>query len=332
MKKIGNLSIIGGGSWATALAKIFSESEVKVTWYLRNPANVAHVLLHQRNPNYLNFLPLSLDHLTPTADLNAALTAADHLIVAVPAAYLSDVFSSVDAEQLQYKKIITAIKGMLPKVRITAFEYFLHRYHIPIAEQGVIGGPCHAEEIAMERKTYVTFSSKDESLAHALAASIQLPYIKTQANDDPQGVAYAAILKNVIGIACGIANRLHYGDNFQAVIVANATREMIHFLKTIDNMERDVSGAAYFGDLLVTAYSPHSRNRRFGEMIGQGYSVQAAQMQMNMVAEGYYAVDGIYHLANSLHIDMPVTSAVYRILYNGISPSLAFKLLEDKLT
>lgn len=331
LKILNHLTVIGGGSWATALVKIFSESQVQVKWYLRSPAYVDHVKEHGRNPNYLSFLQLKMEHIAPTADLEEAIGFAEHVLFAVPSAYLEDTITWLDPAIMTGRKLLVSIKGIVPQHGQIPSDFLGRFFGTAHHDQAVLGGPCHAEEIALERKTYMTVAAQDAALAAQIAGSVQAPYVKTIVNDDPQGVEICAILKNVIGIACGIASGLNYGDNFQAVLVANAMREMRQFLSAMDGQERDLSHSVYFGDLLVTAYSTFSRNRTFGQMIGRGYSIQSAQLQMNMVAEGYYAVNGIYAMARKLQVDMPVTSAVYRVLYNRISPYVEFKLLENKL-
>jgi glycerol-3-phosphate dehydrogenase (NAD(P)+) len=279
----------------------------------------------------LSFLQLRQEYIDPTADLEEAVSSSDHVLFAVPSAYLESTVSDLDPSLMADRIVMTSIKGIVPHHRQIPSDFLAKKFGTDPRRHQVIGGPCHAEEIALERKTYVTVASREETSAAQVADSVQSHYIKTIVNTDPLGVEMCAILKNVVGIACGMAHGLNYGDNFQAVLVANAMREMRRFLKAQDPVERDLSHSAYFGDLLVTAYSEYSRNRNFGQMIGRGYSVQLAQLQMNMIAEGYYAVEGIYEMARRLGVDMPVVSAVYRILYNRISPYMEFKLLENKL-
>ncbi|GAA4304279.1 NAD(P)H-dependent glycerol-3-phosphate dehydrogenase [Compostibacter hankyongensis] len=276
-------------------------------------------------------MQLRTDHVDPTADLEEAILASDYILFAVPSAYLENTVAGIRPEWMENKKLILSIKGIVSGRRQIPSDFLGQQFGIGADDQLVIGGPCHAEEIALERKTYMTVASGQEALARSVADSITVPYVKTIVNTDPLGVELCAILKNIIGIACGIARGLNYGDNFQAVIVANAMREMRHFLRAADPVERDLTHSAYFGDLFVTAYSEFSRNRTFGQMIGRGYSVQSAQLQMSMVAEGYYGVEGIYEMARRLKVEMPVVAAVYRILYDRISPFVEFRLLENKL-
>lgn len=328
---IDRITISGGGSWATALTKIFAESGVEVCWHLRSDAHVRELKEKGRNPNYLSYLRLPMENIRPVSDLEEAAAAADHLLFAIPSAYLEASVGKADPALFRDKKVIVSIKGVVTAGHILPSDFLSRLFHLNEDRLAVIGGPCHAEEIAMERKTYVTVASVSKELAASISGSITSHYIRSVINTDPLGVEYAAILKNVIGIACGIAGGLNYGDNFQAVLVSNALREIRQFLVTIHPLDRDLSQSAYFGDLLVTAYSEFSRNRTFGHMIGRGYTVQSAHMQMNMVAEGYFAVKGVYELSRKLNLEMPVVSAVYRILYNHISPYIEFKLLENKL-
>lgn len=331
MSTLDHLSVIGGGSWATALVRIFSDSGVKVKWYLRSSSSVDHIKKQGRNPNYLSFLQLRKEYIFPTSDMDETIQFSDFILFAVPSAYLEPVVAALDADQMEDKNIILSIKGIVPNRSLIPSDFLREKFDIPVDRHIIIGGPCHAEEVAMERKTYMTIAARDKKLAGQVASGVELDYIKTVVNEDPLGVEMAAILKNVVGIACGIARGLNYGDNFQAVLVSNALREVREFLKAMDGKERDLSYSGYFGDLLVTAYSEYSRNRTFGQMIGRGYTVHLAQTEMKMVAEGYYAVEGIYHMARSLGQEMPLVSAVYRILYNKISPYVEFKLLEQIL-
>lgn len=330
METIQKITIIGAGSWATALVKIFSESNVQISWYLRKANDVSYVNEHGRNPGYLSHTMLPMSYIHPTSDIEEAIDFSDTVLFVVPSAYLPSTLSTIPDGIMDNKWVLSSIKGMIPGASISASEFLNQKLDLKKDRHAIIAGPCHAEEVAMERKTYVTVSSLNEEFAGAIAASLRPSYIQTILNNDPMGVEYAAILKNIIGLACGIAHGLNYGDNFQAVLVSNSFIEIRQFLELLDPRARDLSESAYFGDLLVTAFSPFSRNRHFGQMIGRGYSVQAAQLQMRMVAEGYYAVEGIYNLSRKLGIEMPVTSAIYRILYNFISPFLEFRLLEKK--
>ena len=325
------MSVIGGGSWATALVKIFSESGVNVKWFLRSPESVAHIKKEGRNPNYLTFLPLQTEKVMPTADIDEAVDYCGHLLFAVPSAYLEPTVADIARELMVDKNVLLSVKGMVPGTGMIPSAFLGKTFDIPHQRQFILGGPCHAEEVALERKTFMTIAGEDAAAVGRLAASVQLDYIKAVPNGDPVGVELTAIIKNIIGIACGIARGLNYGDNFQAVLVANALQEIQAFLQAMDGKTRDLNTSGYFGDLLVTAYSEFSRNRTFGQMIGRGFTVDLAQTEMKMVAEGYYAVEGIYHMARSLNQEMPIVAMVYRILYNKISPYVEFKLLEQVL-
>lgn len=298
---------------------------------MRSPETVQYINEHGRNPNYLGFLQLRKENIFPTDVLEEAVRFSDHVLFAVPSAFLAAAISELKPEHMTGKSLVTSIKGIVPGHNQIPSDFLGKQLGVPPERHVVIGGPCHAEEIAMQRKTYVTVAADEASLAARVAASIDLPYVTTVISEDPVGIELGAILKNVIGIACGIAHGLNYGDNFQAVLVSNAMREMSSFIRGLDGKDRDFSRSGYFGDLLVTAYSEYSRNRTFGQMIGRGYSVHLAQSEMNMVAEGYYAAEGIYRMARRIGQDMPIASAVYRILYNKISPYVEFKLLEQKL-
>ena len=331
MQPLHQITVIGGGSWATALVKIFSESDITVNWYLRSQHQVDYLLDNGRNANYLSFLQLNLNRIKPTCNLEEAVNASDDILFAVPSAYLESEVSGMEEDILQGKRTYVSIKGIVPEQDCIPSEFLARRFDVNINNIIVLAGPCHAEEIAMDRKTFLTVSGTSDDTVSRMMNAITSPYLKVIANSDPLGVEYAAILKNVIGISCGIIKGMNYGDNFLAVVVSNALREVSAFLAAIDKQQRDVFDSVYFGDLLVTAYSEFSRNRTFGQMIGRGYSIPMAEGRMNMVAEGFPAVKGIYRMARQLEVNMPIVSATYRILYKQASPYHEFKLLENSL-
>ncbi len=331
MHPLQHLTVIGGGSWATALVKIFSESNIAVTWYLRSQEHVDYLLKNGRNPNYLSFLQLDLQYIRPTNNIEEAINASDDILFAVPSAYLESELSELDDNVLDQKQVYVSIKGIVSDKLLIPSVFLAKRFNIRANDIIVLAGPCHAEEIAQGRKTYLTVSGRKTDMVTRMIDSIQSEYVKAIANNDPLGVEYSAILKNVMGIASGIVKGMNYGDNFLAVVVSNAMREIKKFLHAIDDKTRDLSDSAYFGDLLVTAYSEFSRNRTFGQMIGRGYSVPMAENKMTMIAEGFPAVKGVQQMAKSLGVNMPVLSSVYRMLYQHASPYTEFKLLENQL-
>jgi glycerol-3-phosphate dehydrogenase (NAD(P)+) len=331
LQPLRQISVIGGGSWATALVKIFSESDITVHWYLRSQQQVDYLLSNGRNANYLSFLQLNLNRIKPTCNLDEAVNASEDVLFAVPSAYLESEISDMEPGSLEGKQLYVSIKGIVPEQDCIPSELLYRKFDIQMSRIIVLAGPCHAEEIAMDRKTFLTVAGSDAAMVARTTDAINSPYLKVIANGDPIGVEYAAILKNVIGISCGIIKGMNYGDNFLAVVVSNSMREIRDFLSVADKHDRDIYDSVYFGDLLVTAYSEFSRNRSFGQMIGRGYSIPMAEGKMNMVAEGFPAVKGIYRLARTLGVNMPIVAATYRILYKQASPYHEFKLLENSL-
>lgn len=314
MEKPNNVSVIGGGSWATALVKILSNN-CRVNWWLRNKSNVEFILKNKHNPSYLTDVTIDTDKVNVTDNLVDALKNSKIIILAVPSAFLKDSLKDIGKEQLAGKKIFSAIKGIVPDDLLIVGEYLQHAFNVPLNNIGVVTGPCHAEEVAMERLSYLTVACSNIDNAKLLASLLECRFIKTTVSDDIYGTEYSAVLKNVIAIASGICHSLGYGDNFHAVLISNAIREIKRFVDVVHPIDRDIKDSAYLGDLLVTAYSQFSRNRLFGSMIGKGYSVKAAQMEMNMIAEGYYAVKCIQEINKKLKVDMPICNAVYSILY-----------------
>ncbi|MEE9362352.1 MAG: NAD(P)H-dependent glycerol-3-phosphate dehydrogenase [Cellulophaga sp.] len=332
MKKELQFAVLGGGSWATALVKMLSENLKQVNWYMRNTDAIEHIITKKHNPNYLSSVEFNTDQLNLTNNINEAVANADVLIFAIPSAFLDTELKNLTTT-IENKIIFSAIKGIVPETGLIVGEHFHETYAIPFENIGVITGPCHAEEVALERLSYLTIACADEEKAKIVATHVQSHYIKTKISDDIIGTEYAAMLKNIYAIAAGIAHGLGYGDNFQSVLMSNAIREMKRFIKRVHKMKRNINNSAYLGDLLVTGYSVFSRNRMFGNMIGKGYTVKSASMEMSMVAEGYYATKSA-HLLNEKHekkSKTPIINAVYAILYENKDPKKVFKKLTDKL-
>jgi glycerol-3-phosphate dehydrogenase (NAD(P)+) len=323
-------AVIGGGSWATAIAKMLCVNLPEISWYMRNDAAIEHIKTYKHNPNYLSSVEFDNKKLKLTNDINEAVAYADYIIFAIPSAFLNGELEKLTVS-LKDKVIFSAIKGIVPETSLIVGEHFHYKYDIPYYNIGVITGPCHAEEVALERLSYLTIACGDPDKASIVAKNLSGNYIKAKITDDIIGTEYAAMLKNIYAIAAGIAHGLGYGDNFQSVIMSNAIREMKKFIKKVHKMKRNINDSAYLGDLLVTGYSVFSRNRMFGNMIGKGYTVQAAQMEMSMVAEGYYAVKSAYKLNQGYGAKTPIIDAVYAVLYEGKEAKAVFKKLTEEL-
>ena len=330
MKTESKIGVIGGGSWATAIVKMLCENVDSVNWWMRNEEAIEHINTYGHNPNYISDAELKKSKLNLSSDINEIVKNSDYLVLAVPSAFLKSTLESLKIP-LNNKIIISAIKGIVPENNTIVGEFIHNQYDVPYENITVITGPCHAEEVALERLSYLTIACSDIDKAEFFANSISGRYIKTTVSDDIYGTEYSAVLKNVIALASGICHGLGYGDNFQAVLVSNAIREIKRFVDEVHPIKRDIKESAYLGDLLVTAYSQFSRNRTFGEMIGRGYSVNSAQLQLKMIAEGYYAVKCIMEINEKLQVEMPITEAVYNVLYDRKSAKKQIKLLTDKL-
>lgn len=321
-------AVVGGGSWATAIVKMLCENCSEVGWYMRSNYVIEHIKQNKHNPNYLSSVYFDPERIHFTNDINAIISYADYLIFAVPSAFLQQELDKVKTP-LDGKVIFSAIKGIVPESGLIVGEHFHEKLGVPFENIGVITGPCHAEEVAMERLSYLTIACQDAVKAEILADKLSSRYIKTKISDDIIGTEYAAMLKNIFAIAAGIAHGLGYGDNFQAVLMSNAIREMKRFIREIHKMKRNINNSAYLGDLLVTGYSTFSRNRMFGNMIGKGYTVKSAMMEMNMVAEGYYATRSAYLMNQKNRAKTPIIDCVYRILYENRDPKQEFQKLAD---
>ncbi len=332
MKSPETYAVLGGGSWATAIVKMLSENLDQITWYMRNSEAVAYIRTQKHNPNYLTSVEFHTEQLFLTDNIDEAVSRSDVLIFAIPSAFLVDELEKLSVP-IKDKIIFSAIKGIVPDTGKIVGEHFHDTYDIPFENIGVITGPCHAEEVALERLSYLTIACADTKKAKLMASKLQSDYIKTKVSKDIIGTEYAAMLKNIYAIAAGIAHGLGYGDNFQSVLMSNAIREMKRFTKRIYKIDRNINDSAYLGDLLVTGYSTFSRNRMFGNMLGKGYTVKSAMMEMKMVAEGYYAVKGVHLLKDRMKkkVKTPIIDAVYHVLYEGGSPKKVFQKLTEKL-
>lgn len=319
---------MGGGSWATAVAKIVLEKVDHISWYMRRPEVIEDFKRLEHNPSYLTSVHFDVNRISFSSDINEVVRNCVTLIFVTPSPYLKNHLKKLK-EKLHNKFVITAIKGIVPDENLICSEYFRQVFNVPDDNLAVLGGPSHAEEVALGRLTYLTIGCTDEEKAANFADLIASSYVKTKTNSDVIGIEYASVLKNVYAIASGICNGLKYGDNFQSVLVSNAVQEMNRFLNAVYPIERNVYDSVYLGDLLVTSYSNFSRNRVFGTMIGRGYSVKSAQIEMEMIAEGFYGTKCMKEINRHFHVNMPILDAVYNILYEKISPSIEIKLLTD---
>jgi glycerol-3-phosphate dehydrogenase (NAD(P)+) len=330
MTEYPKFAVIGGGSWATAIAKMLCVNLPEIAWYMRNEEAIEHIRTHHHNPNYLSSVEFKTSQLRLTSNINEAIAYADYIIFAIPSAFLSSELSKL-TESIKDKVIFSAIKGIVPETSLIVGEHFNKEYGIPFENIGVITGPCHAEEVALERLSYLTIACGDAEKAKIVAKCLSGNYIKAKISDDIIGTEYAAMLKNIYAIAAGIAHGIGYGDNFQSVLMSNGIREMKKFIRKVHKMKRNINNSAYLGDLLVTGYSVFSRNRMFGNMIGKGYTVQSAMMEMSMVAEGYYATKSAWELNQTYGAKTPIIDAVHAILYEGKEAKKVFKKLTEKL-
>ena len=325
-------AVFGSGSWATAIVKMLCENLQTVHWYVRRPQTVQHIIEEKHNPSYLSSVEFDINQLIISTDINHIAAEADVLIFAIPSAFIHTQIELVTVD-ISAKIIVSAVKGIFPESGLLAGEYFYKIKKVPQDQVAVIGGPCHAEEVALERLSYLTIACKSRTNAEEISSKLSSHYIHTNIHDDVIGVEYAAMLKNIYAIAAGISHGLGYGDNFQSVLMSNAIREMKSYIKKVYKMKRKINETVYLGDLLVTGYSTFSRNRMFGNMIGKGYTVKSAQIEMSMVAEGYYATKSAFETNNnkSTPASTPIINAVYNILHKNQNPKQAFKTLANKL-
>ncbi|GFR77381.1 glycerol-3-phosphate dehydrogenase [NAD(P)+] [Elysia marginata] len=324
------IGLLGGGSWATAIAKMMVDAGVQFSWYMRNESAIEYINQYGHNPNYISSIEFHTKQFKLTSDIDTVIGDTDIIILAIPSVYLLNELGKKTVS-LEKKIIFSAIKGIIPETGSIVGNYLEVHHEIHYSRIGVITGPCHAEEVALERLSYLTVACPQKKYATYISQCISSHYIKVKLTKDIIGVEYASVLKNIYSIAAGIAHGLGYGDNFQSVLMSNSIREMKQFIKTIHKNKRDVTESAYLGDLLVTGYSTFSRNRTFGNMIGKGYSVQNTIMEMNMVAEGYYAIKSAYKIAGDKATKFPIIEGMYKILYEKKNPKKILKKLTERL-
>jgi glycerol-3-phosphate dehydrogenase (NAD(P)+) len=332
MDKASKIAVIGGGSWATALVKILCNNMPSIGWWMRNEEAVHYIQKFRRNPNYLQSVEFDLSKINVSSNLEAIIGEASTIIIAAPSAFLVKIFENFPKEMLQDKVVFSAVKGIIPEYNAIPARFIHKTFGTPYDNIGIICGPCHAEEVALERLSYLTIACQGEKNAFNMAKLLRCRYIKTTVSDDLFGTEFSAVLKNIYALASGICSGLGYGDNFQAVLISNAIQEIENFIDEINPIHRDVKSSAYLGDLLVTAYSKFSRNRTFGFMIGKGYSVKTAQLEMDMIAEGYYATKCLMEINKKFQVELPIVQAVHNILYEKISPVIEMRILADRLS
>ena len=334
-----HIAVLGGGSWGTAITKMLSEHKASahskiatLQWWIRNEETAAYIRTNKHNPKYISSVEIHPNIVSVSSDIKHIIATSEILVLAVPSAFLKDALKEITAQDLKGKFIVSAIKGLLPHSKQIVADFLMNEFGVPHENMMVISGPCHAEEVASEKLSYLTIAGLNDIMSKHFASLLACRYIKTIISKDITGTEYGAVLKNIYAIASGICHGIGYGDNFQAVLISNAIREMEAFLYKIHAHPREINHSAYLGDLLVTAYSLHSRNRRFGTMLGKGYSSASAQLEMNMIAEGYYATKSMHELnKEELHVDMPIAEAVYSIIYENVPAKVAIEKLSDKL-
>lgn len=330
MADFSKIAVLGSGSWATALVKILCENNAIVGWYMRNETIYEHLLNEGHNPNYLSSVEFNTQQLDIYTNLDEVVSQYDVLIVAIPSFYLDSVLASL-TKSLENKIVFSAVKGIVPEQKMLVGAYLTAKFNVPEAHLGVITGPCHAEEVALERLSYLTVASVNIDLAKEMKAKLECAYIRTTISDDVVGAEYAATLKNVYAIAVGMAHGLGYGDNFISVLISTAMREMKRFTKHVNKRKRNINKSAYLGDMLVTAYSVFSRNRMLGNMIGKGYTVKSALMEMTMIAEGFHGTKTAYDLVSDSGKKFPILQCVYQVLYEKASAKKKIKALSQEL-
>lgn len=325
------VGVLGGGSWATALVKLLCKNMDKVQWWMRNKEAIDHIRQFGNNPNYIQSIEFEPEQLNVTDNLQEVIDNSDYIIVAIPSAFVHETFQHYKPTGLENKVLFSAIKGVINEFDSIPARYFHKQFGVSYDNIGIVCGPCHAEEVAMEKLSYLTIGCADLAKADRMASMLGCRFMKTNTTEDVFGAELAAILKNVYAVASGICHGLGYGDNFQAVLVSNSLREMARVIRAVHPIKRQIIQTQYSGDLFVTMYSPFSRNRQLGSLLGKGYSLSAARSEMKMIAEGYYAAKLIREVKRQREVKMPIASAVYKVLYEAASPKKTMRALAEKL-
>jgi len=338
MDNLKNVAVLGAGSWGTSITKILMHNRLKksskidsLAWWVLFEEQAEHIRVNKHNPDYMSSVEFDTNVVEVSSDMKSIVKKADILVLVIPSAFLKQSLEAINKEDLKGKYIVTAIKGLLPHNKKIVTDFLHIEYEIPYDMMMVISGPCHAEEVASEKLSYLTIAGHNDEVVAHFASMLQCDFIRTVLSRDIDGTEYGAVLKNIYAVASGICHGLGFGDNFQAALVSNAIIEMEAFLTRIDPQKREVNHSAYLGDLLVTAYSKHSRNRTFGNFLGQGYSAKVAQLEMNMIAEGYYASKSFYELSKEIGVEMPIAEAVYNIVHNNKPAKKEIMILSEKL-
>lgn len=329
MDSLGKICILGGGTWATALAKIVLMNQKQINWFIRRTEQIESFYKLGHNPDYLTNVKFNLAQIVFYSNIEKAIKESDTIILAIPSPYVKQYLKKVWNTAFKGKYVVSAIKGIIPNENMVVSEYLAYNFRIPLENIGVLSGPCHAEEIALERLSFLTSACKDQEKATMFAEAINSRIMHTSISDDVVGIELAAVLKNIYAIAAGVCQGLQYGDNFQAVLMTNCAKEMKRFLNGVGPMERNICEQHYLGDMLVTGYSQFSRNRTLGTMVGKGYSVKSAQLEMEMISEGYYGAKCIVEMNQRFKVQIPIAETVYKILYEKASPKIAIQKLID---
>jgi len=322
--------VLGGGSWGTALVKILTDNKFFVNWYVRNEENAMHIKKYGKNLSYLRSVNFNKKKIYVSDSIEEITKSSDIIILAIPSPFLENELRKIKL-QLKNKIIFSALKGVVPESSLIVSEHLNNYYHVPIKKIGIITGPCHAEEVALEKLSYLTVASKSKSIGKEMKAALASTYIRVKFSEDTMGVEYASMLKNIYALTAGIAHGLGYGDNFQSVLISNSVKEMKRFINSVYKINRDINDSEYLGDLLVTAYSTFSRNRTLGNMLGKGYSLKAAVSEMSMVSEGYFATKNAYNVVKENSKEFPIVHTTYEILYKNRSPKKLMKILSEEL-
>ena len=324
-------AVIGHGSWATVLVKVLTTNESCVGWYVRNNEVLELLRDEGRNCRYLSDIEFDMNRIRLSDDLNAIVSEADILFLVTPAAYLKYYLSDLRIS-LKDKMVVSAVKGIIPDENLFVTDYLKQQYGLSDAQLCFICGPTHAEEVGHGQLTYLTLACKEVMNTRVVGEKLKTSYIKISCQSNIDYLERSSVLKNIYAIIVGIAVGMGYGDNFISVLVSNCIKEMYFLLdpKNVNDLTK-FTPSNFFGDLLVSCYSSHSRNRQLGMLIGRGNTVKTALNEMTMVAEGYYSSAMLPFLPEEQRRQLPIAEKAYQVLHQGMSARKAIKDLENLL-
>lgn len=309
------ITVFGTGSFGTALANVLAENGHLVLMWGENENTVDEINQSHQNKRYLKDVTLN-ETIKATSQLEQAVNFSDIFLIALPTKAIRNVVTEIDQHIKTKKTFIHVAKG----IENETFKRVSEMIEDSVSKNhkngvGVLSGPSHAEEVVIKQPTTVAASSKDEHISKLIQDLFMNDYLRVYTNNDLIGVELGGALKNIIAVASGIVAGMGYGDNAKAALMTRGLAEISRLGEKLGADPMTFLGLGGIGDLIVTCTSTHSRNYTLGYKLGKGKTTEEALNEMNMVVEGIYTTNSVYHLAKSQNVDMPITNALYKVLF-----------------